>query len=485
MIDKTGLKISLVNIALNEDAPPINLAYLSAALKIKGFMKVRIIDYTFRRSNLRQEVEDSDLIGISAMTKYYDQARAWARRIKKIRNVPVVIGGSHITTLPDSLSPDFDLGVIGEGEAAIVELCRLLQDEGAFLPQRLKDIGGLVYRDKGNLVCTQPPDHIRELDSIAMPDYAALDKNYFKRKFIIWSGRRGRSMKIMTSRGCPYNCIFCASKNIWKNVRLHSAERMFQEVSELSGKRGVDHIYIDDDLFIVDQGRLQEFSLLMERGGLEGKISFFCSVRSNSLDDRACLILKKIGVKVLNFGFESGSDKMLKALKGGNISVESHKNAIRLCNKYGFRIWGSVMLGSPGETLDDMKKTSEFIDYAIGQGSQRLGVFVATPLPGTEFWETAKKRNAVSDDMDWGLIDYANSRKPFLLEPEIDAKVFDRIFSEVKAKADRLLLQGGGFRAIILRSRKALSLFRREPGRVFYLLKNMLNPRGLTDAHIK
>lgn len=473
-MENKKLKMGLINTALNEDAPPMNLVYLATALKSNGFSEVRIIDHTFRRENLYQQIKGLDCVGISAMTRYYNKACRIARQIKEAAGIPLVIGGSHITTVPGSLSPDFNLGVIGEGEDTIVKLCRVLSQDKGFDPGRLQEICGLIYWDNGKIRRTADAQLIDNLDDIPVPDSSLLDKNYFRKKWIIWNETMGRSMKIITSRGCPYNCVFCASKKIWRIVRLHSAERVFREVGELVNNRGVDHIYIDDDLFIINKARLQKFAELMEKGGFNKKVSFFCSARTDLLDEETCQVLKGIGVKVLNFGFESGSDRVLRYLKGDNITVESHKKAIRLCNKYGLKVWGSLMLGSPTETIEDMEKTNRFIDFAIAEGCQRLGVFVATALPGTEFWEVARKRGKAVDNMDWDLVDYANSSWPLLLEPAINPREFRKIFDMITVKLDRMLLKDRGWKTIILRHRKVINKIAQDPKRALFLLKNIL-----------
>ncbi len=452
----------------------MNLVYLATVLRLNGFSEVKIIDHTFQHRSLYREIQGLDCVGISAMTRYYNKACGIARQIKKAKDIPLVIGGSHITTAFNSLSPDFALGVIGEGENTIVEFCRTLNQEGIFVPEQLKRICGLVYWENAKLVKTPEAELIDNIDDIPMPDSSLLDRNYFRKKWIFWDETMGRSMKIITSRGCPYNCVFCASRKIWKIVRLHSAERIFQEVNELWGRWGVDHIYIDDDLFIINKDRLQKFAEFMEKAGLSNRVSFFCSARTDLLDEAMCQILKRIGVKVLNFGFESGNGRVLGYLKAGSITVESHKQAILLCKKYGLRVWGSLMLGSPTETIDDMKKTIEFIDFAIANGCQRLGAFVATPLPGTEFWEVAKGRGKVGDNMNWDLIDYANSYRPLLLEPNIDSGEFRKIFDAVTAKLDRMLLKDKGWKALILRYRKVMRRVIENPKRAFFLLKNIL-----------
>lgn len=472
-MEKRKLKVAFINILFNEDAPPMNLVYLGTMLEATGFCEVKIIDGTFSRRSLEREIEGLDCVGISAVTKYYGKACAMAHQIKERTGVPVFIGGSHITLCAASLAPDFDLGVIGEGERTIVELCKVLYEEGAFSPERLKVIPGLVYWRDGKLHYSSPVELIKNLDDIPIPDYRLLDRRYFRKRWIIWDNTVGCSMKLFTSRGCPYNCIFCASKKIWKVTRLHSAERIYGEVEILVTQWGIDHLYIDDDLFALHKERLEQFARLLESHGLNGRVAFHCTARTNLLDEAMCTLLKRIGVKALNFGFESGSDKVLKCLKGEQISVEDHRRAIRLCNKYGFMVWGSFMLGNPCETIEDMKKTLELIDFAIAHKCHKLGAFVATPFPGTPFWETAKQRGTVSDSMNWAELDYEKHDIPRLLHPGISEEEFRTIFKEAVGKADSMLARHNLFMLLRWRYKKIIRKTLENPRLMLNMCKNI------------
>jgi len=477
---KHKVRVGLINLLQNEDAPPLNLVYLGTALEKAGVCEAKIIDSTFSCLNIIRQIKELDLVGISSVTKYYPKACLIARSIKRVSNIPVCIGGSHITLMPSSLSRDFDFGVIGEGELTIAELCKMLYKNGGFSSQILKEIPGLIYWQEDSLKYTQFRQPIEDLDFIPLPDYRLLDSRYFGKRWIIWDDTVGRSFKIFTSRGCPYNCIFCASKQIWKTTRLHSAQRMFEEVRILVKRYGVDHIYIDDDLFILDKERLKSFSLLLQKHDLIGRVFFHCSARTNILDDDMCLILKEIGVKAVNFGFESGSDRVLKCLKGEGISVDYHKCAVLLCKRYGFKVWGSFMLGSPCETIEDMKKTQELIDFCIDQGCHKLGVFVATPFPGTLFWEIGLHRGTVSANMNWEELDYERCERPWLLHPSCPESEFKRIFKETVAKADSMLRRHNLLMILRWRYKKILRRIIENPLRMFNMLKNILLNRKIS-----
>lgn len=467
------MKIGLINTGLDETAPPLNLAYLAASLKLNGFDNLKIIDPTFCPGSLPKASKGFDFLGISAITKYYKKACAIARKIRGSSGVPVIIGGFHISTMPDSLSPDFDLGVIGEGEKTAVELCKILNRDGCFGHDKLNETAGIAFWQGGQIIKTAPAPQVENLDAIPMPDFGLLDERYFRKKWINWTQRAGRLMHITTARGCPYNCIFCAAKRYWQTVRWHSARRVFAEVQMLAAQWGIDHIVIDDDLFLSNKNRLEEFADLMQQSSLSGKIAFSCNARTSLLDEDMCRILKRIGVKLLNFGFESGSDKILRFLKGEDITVAGHKRAIYLCNEYGFKVYGSLIFASPAETLDDMHQTLQFIDFAIKNGCHKLWAFVATPLPQTPFWEIAKQRGKVSGKMDWDLLDLNSCDNPLLLEPEINLNEFKKIFKEATARLDRAWMKDKWLRTMIFEHRKALRRLLENPIRAFSMFRNI------------
>jgi radical SAM superfamily enzyme YgiQ (UPF0313 family) len=143
-------------------------------------------------------------------------------------------------------------------------------------------------------------------------------------------------------------------------------------------------------------------------------------------------------VTTINFGFESGSEKILHYLKGGSVTVEDNRRAVLLGKKHGLSVVGSLIFGSPGETIDDMKETLKFIDFFDKNGGDNLWHFVMTPFPGTPIWELAKERGKVSSDMDWSLLRHHNIDKPMLLEPGIDIEDFKRIYNEAEEKIFRL-----------------------------------------------
>jgi len=467
------MKIGLINTGLDENAPPINLVYLATSLKLNGFDEVKIIDETYGKKNLFKEIKGLDCVGISAMTKSYSRAIEIAKEIKSQRNLPVIVGGVHISTASHSLSKYFDLGVIGEGEKILIDLCRILDLKGSLDNHDLNNIPGLVYWDNGLPITTDPPALIKNLDDLPIPDFGLLDEQYFKKKWISWNDTTGRIMHITTSRGCPYNCIFCSAKLFWKVTRFHSAERILSEVKELVSKWDIDHIVIDDDLFLTNQQRLGRFTELMEENNLAGRVAFSCNARTNLINEEMCRLLKRMGMKSMNFGFESGNDRVLRYLKGSNVTVEDHKRAIQLCKEYGIRVYGSLIFGCPTETLEEMKETLNFIDFAIKNKCHKLFAFVMTPLPATPIWEIAKERGKVNDVMDWDILDLNNYENPMLIEPSIDLKEFKDIFKEATAKLDRAWMKDKWHKFLFFEHRRVIKKILENPIRAMVMFRNI------------
>ncbi|MFQ5903448.1 MAG: hypothetical protein ACE5JO_07145, partial [Candidatus Binatia bacterium] len=174
-----------------------------------------------------------------------------------------------------------------------------------------------------------------------------------------------------------------------------------------------------------------------------------------------------------SFGFETGSNKVLRYLKGGNVTVEDHKNAIWLCREYGIKVYGSLMFGSPTESIDDMKETQRFIDFAIENKCNKIWAFVLTPLPKTPIWEIAKQRGKVSDNMDWDLLDWNSCENPMLLEPDIDLDEFKAIFKEATAKLDKAWMKDKWLRTLMLDFRRVWRKLKENPSRGLTIFKNV------------
>ncbi|MBF0553501.1 MAG: B12-binding domain-containing radical SAM protein [Nitrospirae bacterium] len=382
-------KIALFNVAdlysFSDQFPALGLGYIKSYCleKIKDEVQVMIF-----RENIIRAVTNykPDLIGISSVTQFYSKAVQSAITLKKqFKDVILVIGGVHISTLPESLNDVFDCGVIGEGEETFYELVSLLKDN-EFYKDNLKAIDGLAFKYNGELIITRRRELIKELDSLPH-----LDRNDYKHM---------NYSHIVSSRGCPYKCKFCSSTYFWgaSKVRYHSAQYVFDEIRLLVEHNSAIHITFWDDLFVFSRKRLNELLELLKQAGKKYKhVTYSCTARANIVNDDLCEILRKLNVKYVYLGLESGSDRVLKNIKGG-VSVNDNINAVNTLHKWGFFVSGSFVINNPDEEEDDLKATYEFIKAAPLSGGT---VNVAIPLPATPYWDYALSKGLVSNDMDF------------------------------------------------------------------------------------
>jgi len=440
------LKIALVTLQKDaERIPPTGLVYLATYLNEKIGLKkehIRIFDKNISDNVTSEVLEFSpDIIGITSMTVDYGKAIIFAREVKKRSSAKMILGGVHISTLPESFDKVFDIGVIGEGEKTLQEIVKTYCELEALSVPNLKKIKSVIFFDGDKLIST-PKRNPLILDSLPIPNFKFVDSSYFKKEEIPLISKVGVKGYLITSRGCPYRCVFCSTSRFWGKMRFHSPEFTAKIVKRLIDDFGCDYLQTLDDLFTVSPKRVREIRMAFEKEGILDKISgIICQPRTNLITDELCKEMKKIKIKTVSFGFESGSPKMLNWLKQQSVSPKTNIEAIRLCSKYGFKIYGSLIYGSPGETIEDMEKTNRFIDFAIKNGATYVWSFVATPFPGTPFWDIALERGKVSPHMDWDLLAVHNLDNPLLLDENIDKKEFKRVFMKGRRKIRKLKIK--------------------------------------------
>ncbi|MFC1682209.1 B12-binding domain-containing radical SAM protein [Nanoarchaeota archaeon] len=441
---KKDPKIALISLEKEvHNSPPTSLVYLATSLKERGgFQNIKIIDMHFDNVNEELGKFNPDIIGITSMTVDYQDVLVFAKNYKKKKNIPIIIGGVHISTLPSSFESCFDVGVIGEGEETLRELVELFIEKQKFETKDLRKIKGVIYLKNEKIKLTKLRSPI-DIDTLPFPDYTFVRKEYFEKQH--FAGMKSFLIPtfILTSRGCPYQCKFCSTTKFWGRVRLHSPKYIARLIKHSVENYNSNYILIMDDLFTMSSDWLKKIKEELEELNILEKIEGMdCAARSNLIDDEMCKVFKELKVKMVNFGFESGSERMLKWLKGGSVTVKDHKNAIRLCKKYKLMVFGSLIFGSPGEKIEDMRETLKFIDFAIQNKVDYLWSFIATPFPATVFWTIASQRGKVNTKKDWNLLainmNDSNLNNPPLLDSDVDNNEFKKIICEAEKKLRKM-----------------------------------------------
>ncbi|MBI2264492.1 MAG: B12-binding domain-containing radical SAM protein [Armatimonadetes bacterium] len=404
------MKIGLIEAIDPEDklrkiSIPTQLAYLAAYLS-RAHPELEIVTCDDPDRFLAMK---PDLVGISSYTVNYPRAVKLGERIKDTLGVPVVVGGLHITSVPESLAPCFDLGVLGEGEVAFLDVVEHWLGERNLGGESVSGIPGLVVRRNGNVLKTARREVLADLDDLPPPA-----RHLYPLK--------NRTLMMFTSRGCPFRCTFCFTTNYWERYRTQSAGRIIEEIRQVrdSWPGFYTHIYFTDDLFIANKKRLHELAILFEKEGFPEKLSCTGLVRSDLINEEICDDLKRMSFVTLSFGAETGSDRILQ-LMNKKATVEENQRAIDLCDRLGMKITPFFIIGYPGETREDLDLTYEFIERNA-EKFNGIEIYPAVALPGTPLWQEVEERGLVSKDMDWERLkigsDWLDSNRYIYLNEE-------------------------------------------------------------------
>ena len=379
---------------------PLNIMSLVPSLEEHGFT-TRMIDT--RVEDYREaDYEHALFVGISAQTGV--QIKNGLEIATFIRNryptVPLVWGGIHPSLLPEETArhPLVDIVCRGEGEETIVELARILSHGGD-----VAKVLGLTFRTSDGEIINTPARPLIDMDSLGRLPFEKLDMNPY-----------GRKVEIFTSRGCPSKCLFCYNLAYHHSKwRAKSAEKVLDDMEHAA--RSVNPpglVYLCDDNFFVSQKRVAEIC----EGKIRRNITFpwtaFCRANYFSRYEKDFLeLLARSGCPVIDFGGESGSDRMLERISKG-ISRDDIVNATRKCDAVGIVARFSLIFGFPEETTEDRQATLDLIDDLIKEcRSVRIaGIYIFTPYPGTPAYEEALRFGFRSPGVlnEWGEYKFAS-----------------------------------------------------------------------------
>jgi len=421
--------------------PPLGIAYLAAEATKAGF-NVDLLDAFGERLNWEQfekrvKLRTYDVIGFSGMTPVFDTVK---RAIKICRSLAptLILGGPHATAFKENVFadiPELDFIFIGEGERSFVEFLSrkqrnlpLLKIPGVIQSQRESNPApakGLDETLKEARIADGliPAILIEDLDSIAFPLREKLP--WQKYRYPLDEGQRVTT--IISSRGCPYPCIFCDKGVFGSHWRGRSAQNVLQEIDEVVTIFQVDSIIFYDDLFTLDKNRLKSIcDGLIER---QYKLSWKAEGRVNLVETETLQLMKKAGCDTIAYGVESANQQGLDFLRKKTTPTKALK-AFYKTRKAGIKTMGYFILGIPVETYEDAQKT---IQFAIDLRADYAQFSILSPLPGTVLYQQAKENKWYAEVNAQNFFD-KDQQRPVILSENWSEEKLARIIKEAHRK---------------------------------------------------
>jgi anaerobic magnesium-protoporphyrin IX monomethyl ester cyclase len=355
--------------------PALGIAYVASSLRASGH-DVRLLDGKLDHLTVddivtRVRDEPPDLVGISCMTVEYPRAVEIARQIKLDRaDIPIAVGGAHVNAVGQQALVEgdaFDYACVGEGEYLARELAEAVEfghDPALIL--------GLVSRRDGQIVTAPPRPPPDDYDALPFPAWDLF--------------RPGKTLPLITHRGCPFQCVFCGHNSGFK-PRYRSPANVLAEIEQILERYQPERIRIEDETFGLHMGRTKAILEGIIARDLHRRVRFSAQTRVDRVDEEFIQLLKTANFETLELGVESGNPDMLLAIQKG-ITLEQVDHAVALAKANGLRVWCKFILGHPNETHETVRDTMNFI-AKINPDS--LSVSIMTPFPGTPIHEMAMR----------------------------------------------------------------------------------------------
>jgi radical SAM superfamily enzyme YgiQ (UPF0313 family) len=405
--------------------PHLGLAYLAAVSERRGD-EVRVYDADVEEQPLAEFLAEfrPHLVGITANTPQVKQAWRTAAAIKQQMDIPIVLGGPHVSVVTEDLDyeslrqPSVDMVVRGEGENPWIAISDLadsfLRDQPAFNATALMSpelalfsgVQGISYKTSdGELHRNLDAPVISDLDSLPWPAYRHFKMGRYTNLQPATDAVPGsRSFSIMTSRGCPYRCTFCSQSIMPIKWRARSAENVIEEWRHLVRELGALEIGVLDDSANIRKSRLHELAGLLIAEQLNHVPWIFVNgIRANLADVDLLVKLKQAGLKRTAFGVETGDEQMIIKIDK-HIDHDTIRQAFKNAKTAGIETIGFFIIGLPGDTRESMQKT---IDFAVELDPMIANFSMMTPYPGTLVYEQIKQggRFLVHDWEDYVFFD--------------------------------------------------------------------------------
>ncbi|MBU4511804.1 B12-binding domain-containing radical SAM protein [Patescibacteria group bacterium] len=372
--------------------PPLGLLYIASVIKKKSTHNVRLFDCQVDKlsyDGIREAVKKikPDVVGMNTLTFTLIEVLEVARLVKEVDpKIKVILGGVHVNIYPEETIsfPEVDFLILGEGENVIVELLDAISDE-----DKLRQVTGVVFKNsQGEIINTGKRPLITNLDEIPFP--ARELTAYQKYTGLLSSESPITSM--LTSRGCPYNCLFCHRPHFGRIFRARSAGNVVKEMI-LCRDMGIKEIIIYDDTFTIDRQRVVDICKQL----IDNKVKIKWDVRArvDTVDKELLNLMKEAGCVRIHYGVEAGTQKILDVLRKG-ITLDMAYDVFKMTKRAGIGTLGYFMIGSPRETREDIMAT---IKFATSLKADYIFAGITTLFPATDLYQMALEEGVIKTDV--------------------------------------------------------------------------------------
>ncbi|MDP3729001.1 MAG: radical SAM protein [bacterium] len=381
--------------------PNLSLAYVAGSLLHAGhsvrFIDANALNLSKEEVLARVKRYAPDLIAMTVTTYMIHQNLSWIRYLKQNLDIPVIVGGQHLSLYPYETftHKEIDYGIVGEAEETIVDFLDALEKG-----EDLSKVDSIIFRDKdGKVIKTGNGRMVKDLDNVPYPARELLPND---RYFEFITQRKNFSL-FMTSRGCPYLCIYCEQGKT--RFRGRTAKNVADEIEEIYHDHKIRELDIFDPMFTTQKQRVMDICKELEGRKLD--VEFAIRSRVDTVNKEMLEALKRAGCSRIYYGIETGSQKIMDTLKKG-VKTEQVKKAIVETDAAGIKALGYFMIGHPGENASTVKET---INLALRLPLHYAQFSKVTPLPGTELYDVLMLPELEGKDY-WReyVLDASNSR---------------------------------------------------------------------------
>jgi radical SAM superfamily enzyme YgiQ (UPF0313 family) len=364
------------------------------------------------------------VIGITAKSQNFAAARMIAKISKKInQDSLVVLGGPHSSMAKEQVLKDdenIDISVFGEGEETIVDILKYADGE-----IKKDNIPGIIHREKGKIVVNEKRTLMFDLEKFPFILDVAKKTLIDYEKYTIAAFRY-----LFALRGCPYNCSFCGSREVWtRKVRFRSVDNVIAEIKDLYDN-GINYVHFDDDTFGIQQSWIKELCIKLKKEC--PNINFSCEIHCKIVNDEIIGLMKSAGCKSIQIGVESGSNWMLKKIRKG-INTQDVLDTCKIIKKHKIHLQTFFIVGFPDETMETLNDTINFM-FKIPVDTIIYSIF--TPYYGTELFKDCEEKGIIPDNFDVSLYNHQSPENYFC--PNIPKDIFIKKIRKLENKIDRI-----------------------------------------------